>query len=46
MDKRTEHSFFKGRSLSGWKTHEEVLNIPDHKGNGNQNRVKVSAYSC
>jgi hypothetical protein len=27
------------------KTHEEMLNIPDHKGNANQNQVKIPPYS-
>jgi hypothetical protein len=28
------------------KTCEEILNIPDHKGNAYQNHVKISPYSC
>jgi hypothetical protein len=28
------------------KTHEEILNIPGHKGNANQNHVKIPPYSC
>jgi hypothetical protein len=36
MGKWTEQSFFKGRSLNGQKTHEEMLTIPACKGNANQ----------
>jgi hypothetical protein len=28
------------------KTHQEMLNNPNHKGNGNQNHVKILPYSC
>jgi hypothetical protein len=28
------------------KTHEEVLNIPGHKRNANQNHVKILPHSC
>jgi hypothetical protein len=28
------------------KTHEEMLLIPDHKGNANQNHITISPYSC
>jgi hypothetical protein len=31
--------FFKGRSPNNQKTHEEMLNIPGHKGNANQNSL-------
>jgi hypothetical protein len=27
------------------KTHEEILNIPGHKGNANQNHVKIPPHS-
>jgi hypothetical protein len=33
--------FFKGRSPNSQKTHEEMLNIPGHKGNANQNHIKI-----
>jgi hypothetical protein len=26
--------------------HEEMLNIPGHKGNANQNHVKISLHYC
>jgi hypothetical protein len=26
-------------------THEEMLNIPDHKGNANQNHIKIPPHS-
>jgi hypothetical protein len=28
------------------KTHEEMLNIPGHKGNANQNQIKARPHSC
>jgi hypothetical protein len=28
------------------KTHEKMLTIPGHKGNANQNYIKISPYSC
>jgi hypothetical protein len=34
-------AFFKGRSPNGKKTHEEMLNIPCHKGNANQIHTKI-----
>jgi hypothetical protein len=46
MGKKTEQSFFKGRSLNGKKTHEEMFNIPVHKGNANKNHVKIPPHSC
>jgi hypothetical protein len=32
--------------ISKKKTHEKMLTIPGHKGNANQNHVKVPPYSC
>jgi hypothetical protein len=37
MGKWTEQSFFKGKSPNGQNTHEEIFNIPLHKGNANKN---------
>jgi abortive infection bacteriophage resistance protein len=32
---------------SKWqKSQEEILNIPGHKGNANQNHIKILPYSC
>jgi hypothetical protein len=31
---------FQGRSPNGQKTHEEMLNIPGHKGNANENTLR------
>jgi hypothetical protein len=28
------------------KTHEKMLTIPGHKGNANQNHVKIPPHSC
>jgi hypothetical protein len=41
----TELKFFKVKSPNGQKTHEEMLSIPGHKGNTNQNHVKILPYS-
>jgi hypothetical protein len=30
----------------GKNTHEEMLNIPTHKGNVNQNHIKIPPLSC
>jgi hypothetical protein len=38
--------FFKGRSANGQKTHEEMLNIPGHKGNANQSHINSPPHSC
>jgi hypothetical protein len=32
-------------STNGQKTHEETLNIPGHKGNANQNHIKIPLHS-
>jgi hypothetical protein len=36
------------RKKSKWlkNLHEEMLNISGHKGNANQNHVKISPHSC
>jgi hypothetical protein len=39
MGKLTEEKFFSGRSTNGQKTHEEMLNIPGHKGSTNQIKI-------
>jgi hypothetical protein len=36
MDKLIEQRFFKERRTNGQKIQEEMLSIPDHKGNINQ----------
>jgi hypothetical protein len=28
------------------KTHEKILTIPSHKGNANQNHMKIPPHSC
>jgi hypothetical protein len=33
MSKQTKQSLFKGRSPNGYKSHEQMLNIPGYKGN-------------
>jgi hypothetical protein len=46
MGKLTEQSFFKERNPNGQKTHEEMLTIPGHKGNANQNHTKIPPHPC
>jgi hypothetical protein len=46
MSKRTAQRFLKEKDPNGKKTHEEVLKIPGHKGNANQNHVKTPSHSC
>jgi hypothetical protein len=36
-----EQSFFKGRIPNGQKTLEKMFIIPGHKGNANQNHIKI-----
>jgi hypothetical protein len=38
-------AFFKRRSPSVQKTHEEMFNIPGHTGNTNQNHIKIPPYT-
>jgi hypothetical protein len=45
MGKWTEETFFKGRRPKGQVIHEEMLNIPGHKGNANQNYTKILLHS-
>jgi hypothetical protein len=33
-------------SPNGQKTHEVMFNTSDHKGNVNQNHIKISPHSC
>jgi hypothetical protein len=46
MGKWTEQSFYKGRSPSGKKTREEMINIPGHEGNEDQNHIKILPHLC
>jgi hypothetical protein len=41
-----EQSFVKGRNPNGEKTHEEMLTILVHKGNANQNHIRIPPLSC
>jgi hypothetical protein len=45
MEKRIKQRLFKGRSPNNQKTHEEMLSIPGHKGNENQNHIKSTPHS-
>jgi hypothetical protein len=36
----------KQTSTSDQNTHEEMFNIPGHKGNANQNHIKTPLHSC
>jgi hypothetical protein len=43
----TEHSYFKGRNSNGQKTDEEMLTIPDHEENANQNLyIIIPSHFC
>jgi hypothetical protein len=46
MGKLTEQRFFKELIPNGQNTHEKILNIPGHKGNENQNHIKIPLHSC
>jgi hypothetical protein len=39
--KELKRNFSKEEVQVGRKTHEEILNILMHKGNGNQNYIKI-----
>jgi hypothetical protein len=43
---KEKQNFFKGRNPNGQKTHENMLTIPDHKGNANQNHTKILPHTC
>jgi hypothetical protein len=38
--------FSKEEAQIAKKTHEEMLNIPGHKGNANQNQVNILPHAC
>jgi hypothetical protein len=38
-------AFLKEVQMAEKKTHEEMLNIPDHKRNAHQNHVKILLHS-
>jgi hypothetical protein len=46
MGKWTEQKFFREEVQMAQKTHEGMLNIPGHKGNINQNHIKILPYFC
>jgi hypothetical protein len=37
---------FSKMKLKWPKNNKEMLNIPDHKGNANQNHIKIPPHSC
>jgi hypothetical protein len=39
------NSFFKEKSPNSQKSHEEMLNIPGHKGNANKIHIKIPPHS-
>jgi Cdc6-like AAA superfamily ATPase len=45
-DNELNRDFSKEEVQMTKKTHEELLNIPGHKGNVNQNHVKILPHSC
>jgi hypothetical protein len=48
MKKWAEQSFFfsKRKVQMAIKIYEEMLNIPGHKGNANQNHIKILPHFC
>jgi hypothetical protein len=44
--KELNRAFSKEEVKMAKKTHEEMLNIPGHKGSANQNYVKIPPHSC
>jgi hypothetical protein len=47
MKKRTNELNRAFSKKSKWpETHEELLNIPGHKGNANENHIKILPHSC
>jgi hypothetical protein len=45
MGRRTEQRFFKGEIQMAKKTQKEIFNILSHKGNANQNYIKIPPHS-
>jgi hypothetical protein len=45
MGQWTEQRIFKERSPNGQETHEEMMNIPGHIENANQNHIKITHHS-
>jgi hypothetical protein len=45
MGKWTEPELFQRKKSKWLKTHEKILTIPGHKGNENQNQVKILPHS-
>ena len=41
MGRRTEQTFFQRGNADGHQAHEKMLNIANHKGNGNQNHNEI-----
>jgi hypothetical protein len=46
MGKELDINFSKEEVQMATKTHEEMLTIPGHKGNANQNNIKIPPHSC
>jgi hypothetical protein len=40
------NGIFSKEEVQKSKTHEEMLTIPGHKGNANQNNVNILPHSC
>jgi hypothetical protein len=46
-DKWSEQRFFLKEEVQiAKKVHKEMINIPGHKGNANQNHIKSPPHSC
>jgi hypothetical protein len=44
--KELNRAFSKEEVKMAKKTHEEMLNIPGHKGSANQKHVKILSHIC
>jgi hypothetical protein len=44
--KELYRAFLKEEIQMAKKTHEEMFNITGHKGNANQNHIKILPHSC
>jgi hypothetical protein len=46
MANELNRAFLKEEVQMAEKTHEEMLTITGHKGNANQNHIKIAPHSC
>jgi hypothetical protein len=46
IQSKNTHLKLLSKSPNGYKTHEKMLTILAHKGNANQNYIKIPPHSC